>query len=86
VLYKHRLDTTTAAGSYYELVQDGWSCILESDNMVTRLHIGDALTNRLDNTSTLMSQNDGESTFRVLSRQSVCVFAFLLAEGKLFLT
>lgn len=42
--------------------------------MVTWLHVGDTLTNRLDNTSTLVSQNDGESALGVFSRESVCVF------------
>lgn len=44
---------------------------LESNNVVTRLHVGDTLTNRLHNTSTLVSQNDGESTLWVLARQCV---------------
>lgn len=39
--------------------------------MLARLHIGDALTNGLNNTSTLVSQNDGEGTFWVLARQGV---------------
>lgn len=39
--------------------------------MVARLHIGDALTHRLDNTSTLVTQDDGESSFGVLAGQSV---------------
>jgi hypothetical protein len=45
--------------------------ILESYDVVARLDIGDALTNRLDNTSSLVSQDDGESTFRVLAGQGV---------------
>jgi hypothetical protein len=39
--------------------------------MVTRLDVGDTLAYRLDNTSTLVSQNNGESTLRVLAGQSV---------------
>lgn len=39
--------------------------------MVARLHIGDALTNGLDNTSTLVTQDDGESSLWVLAGQSV---------------
>ena len=35
--------------------------------MVTRLHIGDPLTNRLDDTGTLMTQDDRESTLGVLA-------------------
>lgn len=41
--------------------------------MVTRLHIGDAFTNRLDDTSTLVTQDDGEGSLRVLARQGVCI-------------
>ena len=39
--------------------------------MVARLHIGDTLTNGLDDTSTLVSEDDGESTLRVLAGQCV---------------
>lgn len=39
--------------------------------MVTGLHVGDALTNRLDDTGTLVAEDDGESTLRVLSGESV---------------
>lgn len=39
--------------------------------MVARLHIGDALTNRLNDTGTFVSQNDGEGTLRVLAGQGV---------------
>lgn len=39
--------------------------------MVTGLHVGDTLANRLHNTSTLVSQDDGESTLWVLSGQCV---------------
>lgn len=39
--------------------------------MVTGLHIRDTLTNRLDNTGTLVSKNDGEGTLGVLARQCV---------------
>lgn len=41
--------------------------------MVTRLHIGDALAYRLNNTSTLVTQDDGESTLWVLAGQGVCI-------------
>ena len=39
--------------------------------MVARLHICDALTDGLNDTSTLVSEDDGESTLRVLSGQCV---------------
>lgn len=44
---------------------------LEGNNVVTRLHVGDTLANGLHDTSTLVSQNDGESTLRVLARKCV---------------
>lgn len=39
--------------------------------MVTRLHVGDTLANRLNNTSTLVSQDNGESSLWILAGQSV---------------
>lgn len=48
-----------------------WGLVLESDDMVANLDVGDALTNGLDDTSTLVSKDDGESTLWVLARQSV---------------
>lgn len=42
--------------------------------MVTRFDIGYALTNRLDNTGTLVSENDWESTFGILARQCICIY------------
>lgn len=39
--------------------------------MVARLHIGDTLTNGLDNTSTLVTQDDRESSLGVLAGQGV---------------
>lgn len=39
--------------------------------MVTRLDVGDTLTNGLNNTSTLVSEDNGESTLRVLTGESV---------------
>lgn len=44
---------------------------LESNDVVTRLHVGDTLANRLHDTSTLVSEDDGESTLWVLARQCV---------------
>ena len=41
--------------------------------MIARLDIGDALTNGLDDTSTLVSQNDGESTLGILSGEGISV-------------
>lgn len=39
--------------------------------MVARLHVGDTLAYRLDNTSTLVPQDDGEGSLGVLAGQSV---------------
>lgn len=39
--------------------------------MVARLHVCDALTHRLHDASTLVSQNNGESTLGVFARQCV---------------
>lgn len=41
--------------------------------MVPDFHVIHPLSNTLDNTSTLMSQNDGESSLRVFTRERVCV-------------
>lgn len=44
---------------------------VEGDDMVADLDIVDTLTDRLDNTSSLMSENHGESTLRVGAGQRV---------------
>jgi hypothetical protein len=44
---------------------------VKCNDVITRLHIGNALSNRLDVTSTLVSEDDGESTLGVLSRERV---------------
>lgn len=56
--------------------------LLERDDIVTRLDIGDALSNRLHDTRTLVSQNDGECTFWVFPRQ--CVRIYVMFSGQLF--
>ena len=43
--------------------------LLESNDVVARLHVCDALTNRLHDAGTLMSENNGEGTLGVLTRQ-----------------
>lgn len=48
--------------------------ILESDDVVTNLDVGDALTNGLDNTGTLVSKDNGESTLGVLARECVGIW------------
>ena len=47
--------------------------VLKGNDMVARLHVGDALTNRLDNTSTLVSQDNRESTLGILAGEGVCI-------------
>lgn len=56
--------------------------VLQSDDVITRLHISDTLTNGFDNTGTLVSQDDGESTLGILAGQSVGVFALPVRSGK----
>ena len=46
---------------------------VQSNDMVARLDVGDALTDRLDNTGTLVSENNGEGTLGVLARERVGV-------------
>jgi hypothetical protein len=45
--------------------------ILEGDNVVTGLNGGHTFADRLNDTSTLVTQDDRESTLGVLSGQSV---------------
>lgn len=45
--------------------------LLESDDSVSDLHVGDTLTNALHNTGTLVAGNDRESTLGVLSAEHV---------------
>ena len=51
--------------------QRSWSNLLESNDVVAGLHVGDALADGLDDTGTLVSKDNGESTLRVLSGESV---------------
>jgi hypothetical protein len=44
---------------------------VESNDVVTRLDVGDALANGLDNTGTLVSEDNRESTFGILARECV---------------
>ena len=45
--------------------------VLEGNNVVARLYVGDALTNRLDVSGTFVTEDDGEGTLRVLAGQCV---------------
>ena len=51
--------------------------VLERDNVVARLDICHTLTDRLDNTSTLVSKNNGECALWILSGECVCVYRLL---------
>lgn len=42
--------------------------------MVARLDGGDPRTDRLDDASSLVSEDDGESTLGVLAREGVCIY------------
>lgn len=44
---------------------------LKSNDVVTGLHVGHALTHRLDDASTLVSQDNGERALGVLAGQGV---------------
>jgi len=44
---------------------------VKSNNVVANLDVSDTLANGLDDTSTLVSKNDGESTLGVQARESV---------------
>jgi hypothetical protein len=56
-----------------------WVALLESDNVVARLHICDTLTNGLDDASTLVTQDNGESALRVLSGECICVYSSIVS-------
>lgn len=45
--------------------------VLESNNVVARFYVCNALANGLDNASTLVPENDGESTLGVLAGECV---------------
>lgn len=55
--------------------------VLKSNDVITRLHVGDTLTNRLDNTSSFVSQDDGESSLRVLAGQSIGILAVSISKS-----
>jgi len=50
-----------------------WS-ILKCDDMVAGLYAGDTLTNRLDDTGALVTENDGECALRVFTGESVRIW------------
>lgn len=46
---------------------------LECDHVVAGLYVGNALADRLDDTSALMTEDDREGTFGVLAGECVCI-------------
>lgn len=53
--------------------------VLESNDMVTRLDVGHALTHRLDNARTLMAENHGEGALGILARECVGIYPWDLS-------
>lgn len=53
----------------------GWDGVLERDDVVARLHAGDALANRLDDASALVPEHNGERAFGVLAREGVRIWS-----------
>jgi hypothetical protein len=51
-----------------------WVDSLECDNVVTRLHVGDTLADRLDDTGALVTKDDRESALGVLPGQCVGIY------------
>jgi hypothetical protein len=52
--------------------------ILESDDIVANLHVGNALTNRLNDTGALVTEDNGECALGVLSGQCVGICGVLV--------
>lgn len=52
--------------------------ILESNDVVARLHVGDTLADGFDDTSALMTKNNGECAFGVLARECVGIYLELI--------
>jgi len=50
------------------------SDVLESHDIVARLDVRHTLADRLDNTSTLVSKDNGESTLGILPGECVRIF------------
>ena len=50
--------------------------LLEADNRVAGLHVGDALADRLDDAGTLVSEDNGESALGILAGESVRICNF----------
>jgi hypothetical protein len=50
-----------------------WSDILEGDDVVAGLHVGNTLADGLDETSALVAKHDGEGALGILARECVGV-------------
>lgn len=53
--------------------------LLEADDSVTGLDVGDALADRLDDTGTLVSEDNGESALRILAGEGVRICSFRMS-------
>lgn len=60
----------SSIASVPELLRE-FADLLKRNDVVTGLYGGNALTDRLDDTGALVSQNNGESALGILARQSV---------------
>ena len=69
----HSLHSGVLSRSVAELLHKNED-ILERDDVVPRLYIGDTLPHRLDDTGTLVAQNDRERAFGILSGKCVCIY------------
>lgn len=47
--------------------------LLQCDDMITWLHVGDAFADRLNDTGSLVSEDNGKGTLWVLAGEGVCV-------------
>lgn len=56
---------------------------VQGNDVIANLDIGHTLADALDDTSTLVSENDGESTLRISTRQGVGVSVADTGEGEL---
>jgi hypothetical protein len=56
--------------------------VLESDDVVANLYVCDALANGLNDTGTLVTKNNGESTLGVLSGECVGIWRVLVGRSQ----
>jgi hypothetical protein len=51
--------------------------------VVARLHVGDALADRLDDACAFVSQDDGEGAFGVFAAEGICIWERGVSVGRL---